>query len=208
MSVTLFIVFFMSKTTGKENHTNWFERNPRKTLGGVIGIVVMLCSVVFATVYYQKRIAPVKKEGILNAAFTYRTEMPPYHHDFEKKQVVDTATWGNRLYRLRTNSLRFKDTAPRNVPLKADHYRILFIGDSFTEGVGVPYRQTFVGIIGEALSKYGIEVLNAGVVSYSPIIYWRKVKYLLETKGLDFDEVVVFLDISDVQDEARSYYLD
>ena len=51
------------------------------------------------------------------------------------------------------------------------------------------------------------EVLNAGVGSYSPIIYWRKIKYLIEDVGLRFDEVVVYIDISDAQDEASYYEL-
>jgi hypothetical protein len=47
--------------------------------------------------------------------------------------------------------------------------------------------------------------LNAGVASYSPSIYYKKIKYLLES-GLQFDEVVLFSDTSDVTDEATSYF--
>ena len=50
-----------------------------------------------------------------------------------------------------------------------------------------------------------IEFLNAGVASYSPSIYYRKIKYLIEN-GLQFDEVVLFSDTSDVTDEATSYF--
>jgi hypothetical protein len=82
------------------------------------------------------------------------------------------------------------------------------MGDSFTEGIGLNYEETFVGIIADALSGYSIEVLNAAAVSYSPIIYWRKIKHLIETVGLRFDEAVIYLDISDAQDESVSYYLD
>ena len=52
------------------------------------------------------------------------------------------------------------------------------------------------------LAPLGIEVLNAAVVSYSPAIYYRKTRYLVERLGLDVDTIVVFLDISDVMDEA------
>ena len=85
--------------------------------------------------------------------------------------------------------------------------RIVFIGDSFTEGVGVEYQSTFVGLISSRLEQHNVEVLNAGVVSYSPIIYWRKIKYLLEDVELKFDELVVFIDISDIQDDAIYYWL-
>jgi hypothetical protein len=46
-----------------------------------------------------------------------------------------------------TDSLGFKDASRRAVP---DRRRILFIGDSFTEGVGLPYEQTFVGLFARA----------------------------------------------------------
>ena len=47
--------------------------------------------------------------------------------------------WGEARYPLFTNSLGFKDGSVREVPLKADHRRILLIGDSFTEAIGIPY---------------------------------------------------------------------
>ena len=50
-----------------------------------------------------------------------------------------------------------------------------------------------------------IEFLNAGVISYSPTIYYNKIRYLLDA-GLKFDEVVVLSDLSDVQDEAIAYF--
>ena len=84
---------------------------------------------------------------------------------------------------------------------------MLFIGDSLTEGVGYPYEETFVGIVGEQLRDRGVEVLNAGVVSYSPIMYLSKVRHLIEHVGLEIDEVVLFLDISDIENETR-YFLD
>jgi hypothetical protein len=86
------------------------------------------------------------------------------------------------------------------VPLKSDKPRIVFLGDSFTEGLGVPWGETFVGRIAEALEPKGIEVLNAATASYSPLLYYDKMKYWIE-QGLVFDELVVFVDISDVRDE-------
>ena len=91
--------------------------------------------------------------------------------------------------------------------MKSTNHRISFIGDSFTEGVTLNYEDTFAGLIDAALSQRQIEVLNAGRSSYSPIIYWRKIKYLIEDIGLQFDEVVVYIDISDSYDEARIYDL-
>jgi hypothetical protein len=33
-----------------------------------------------------------------------------------------------------------------------------------------------------------IDVLNAARILYSPTIYWRKIKYLMENEGLRFGE--------------------
>jgi len=137
----------------------------------------------------------------------YRSSSKVYHHDLRPLKAVPKAQWVNGEYSFYTNSLGFRDKSPRRVPLTTDHYRMVFIGDSFTEGLGVDYEATFVGLIDKALSKKGVEVLNAAVVSYSPIIYWKKMQYFIEKKKLKFDELVVFLDISDNQDEACSYYL-
>ena len=50
-------------------------------------------------------------------------------------------------------------------------------------------------------------MLNAGVVSYSPIIYSRKIRSLLD-EGFRCDHVVTLIDISDIQDDALVYQLD
>ncbi|HZE51793.1 MAG TPA: hypothetical protein VE111_00745 [Bradyrhizobium sp.] len=115
--------------------------------------------------------------------------------------------WGEVRYRLVTNSLGFKDGSVREVPLKSDVRRILLIGDSFAEGIGMNFEDSFAGQLyraGQQLSQK-IEFLNAGVVSYSPSIYYKKIKRLIES-GLQFDEVVVLSDTSDVTDEATSYF--
>jgi hypothetical protein len=103
------------------------------------------------------------------------------------------------------NSLGLRDASARQVPLHGPH-RLLFVGDSFTEGIGVEYEKTFVGLVSGALAARGVEVLNAGCASYSPITYYRKVRWLLE-QGLEIDEVAVYIDVGDVLDEV-TYVLD
>ena len=86
-----------------------------------------------------------------------------------------------------------------------DRRRIVFIGDSFTEGLGVAYQDTFVGRFANAFPD--LDVLNAAVVSYSPSIYYEKLNYFLAI-GLRFDEAIVYIDLSDIQDEAVNYSYD
>ena len=138
---------------------------------------------------------------------TYRIKSYRYHHDFVKNvNSKDNARWGGEVYSVITNSLGFRDGINRQVPLQSEKKRLVFLGDSFTEGIGLDYEKTFVGLIGNALKKK-YNVLNAGVTSYSPIIYWKKVEYLINTARLEFDELIVYLDISDIQDEASIYKL-
>jgi hypothetical protein len=85
--------------------------------------------------------------------------------------------------------------------------RVLLLGDSFTEGIGVPYEATFAGILDSVAAVGKIEVLNAAVSSYSPLIYYRKARHLLEQVGLEVNAIAVFLDISDPYDEVHRYRL-
>ena len=48
-------------------------------------------------------------------------------------------------------------------------------------------------------------VWNLGVSSYSPIIYWRWVQAAAGKIGHKPSEVYVFLDLSDIEDEANIY---
>jgi hypothetical protein len=75
------------------------------------------------------------------------------------------------------------------------------MGDSHTEGVGVEYEKCFAGILQSRFDTTKVEILNAGVVGYSPKLYYLKIKYLIENTGLRFDELIVFIDISDIQNE-------
>jgi hypothetical protein len=115
--------------------------------------------------------------------------------------------WGEVRYPLVTDSLGFKDASTRDVPMQSDAHRILLIGDSFAEGIGMTWEDSFAGLLAERGEKLSdkVEFLDAGVASYSPSIYYRKIKYLLD-RGLKFDEVVLLSDSSDVEDEATSYF--
>jgi lysophospholipase L1-like esterase len=137
----------------------------------------------------------------------YRIDHPVYHHDLASN-VNLTGFWGGIAYPLKTNSLGFRDRAVRDVPRESRTPRLLLIGDSFTEGLGVAFPDTYAGLLRRALAGRGIEVMNAGVMSYSPSIYYRKLKYLLEDERLRFEYVVVALDLSDIGDEAQSYRMD
>ena len=131
---------------------------------------------------------------------------PIFHHTF-RPNFDGYELWGERQYRLFTNNLGFKDAAARNVSLKPDTRRVVLIGDLFTEGLGTPFEASFAGMLavdGQRRAEK-TEFLNAAVESYSPTLYYRRIKFLLDS-GYVFDEVVVFPDLSNVNDEATSYF--
>ena len=137
----------------------------------------------------------------------HRVRSEAYHHGLAPNRRI-TEAWGLARYTYATNSLGFKDATPRTVDLKGNGPRVLFLGDSFTEGKGFAYPDTFVGRVAGELEKQGVEVLNGGVDSSAPAVYRAKARHLLETVGLRFDQVVVFLDVSDIYDQARLYQWD
>ncbi|MBF0142187.1 MAG: SGNH/GDSL hydrolase family protein [Magnetococcales bacterium] len=191
----------------KDGGGRFFHRHPGWTLTGIVivalvgldlGLGACYRWVVGDSFYYSR----VDFGRGLNRR--YRSGSPVFHHGL-KPLVSMRAQWGEYAYTVHTNALGFKDGAAVDVPLVTDRYRILFIGDSVTEGVGMSHEDTFVGRIGEALKEEGVEVLNAGVSSYAPSLYLAKVRHYLETVGLKIDELVVFLDISDPWDEIYRY---
>ena len=140
---------------------------------------------------------------LLDRSDSFRVADNFYHHGL-KANVAEKTSWksdGLSFYQIYTNSLSFVDEINREVPLKKSGRRIMILGDSFMEGVGYPWPQTVPGILSERFKKQGVELLNAAVISYSPKIYYLKLKYFLEM-GLEIDELYVFIDISDIIDEV------
>ncbi len=123
------------------------------------------------------------------------------HHAF-KANCASTYRWGGDSYEFATNSLGFRDERIREVPLADTRPRILILGDSFTEGK-IAWRDSYVGRIAAHFPQY--DFLNGGVSSYSPSNYFNVARIVLAA-GYDIDEVIVFIDISDVQDEATFYH--
>ena len=127
-----------------------------------------------------------------------------YHHDL-RPMASFYDHWGYEKYQIFTNNLGFKDKNNRKINFK--NRNLLFIGDSFTEGVGIKYEDTFVGLIESKLKekKDNIEILNAGVQSYSTSIYLSKIHYLLNIKKLPITDIVVVVSGGDIFDDAYKY---
>ena len=184
---------------------SFFGRNPTPKLLRIllINFGLLLCLAIAAEIalHFIHRggnpfLAPAKNE--------LRIADPHYTHGL-KPNFNGFDAWGSNTVPIFTNSLGFRDAAIRDVPMATDRKRVVFIGDSFAESLGVPYEQSFVGLFAQAFPA--LDVLNAGVSSYAPSVYYAKLKYFLDA-GLKFDEAVVYIDISDIQDEAILYSYD
>lgn len=99
--------------------------------------------------------------------------------------------------KLNSDGLRDFEILPKT---NFDH-RILILGDSFTWGYGVEMEDTFSQVLENKFKSKGIrlDVINAGVTSYSPMLEYL---YLRE-KGLQYepDIVILMFDMSDLQND-------
>lgn len=101
------------------------------------------------------------------------------------------------------NSLGMRDRE-RSSEKGPGSFRILFLGDSFVQGWGVPLEQTMTTLLEDSLNKPGrektIEVLNAGVFGYSPFLEYLYLKELMPS--IEPDLVIVgFFPGNDVGDD-------
>jgi lysophospholipase L1-like esterase len=98
-------------------------------------------------------------------------------------------------YELRTNSLGLRDIE-HSVEKPSDHFRIITIGDSYTEGQGADYESSYPKILEKILnSKTQImtfEIINGGVAGSDPFYGFK----LLQDKLLKFKPDLVTLDIN------------
>lgn len=135
------------------------------------------------------------------------------HHRL-RPGLDESDTWGSLRYRLATNSLGWRDAHPGRAvrPSTERQRRIVFLGDSVTDGIGYDFERTFVGLVARRLDEAGsdVEVLNGGTVSYSPLLEYLRLKRFL-ADGYRTDGVVLLPDPSDVANEltyGRGYAVD
>ena len=183
----------------------------RSFLRGARSAILIIATILGMDALLTGLVLPDNLFGLVDTERLARIYSPLYHHDLAPNRKIKNARWGDLRYEFSTNSLGFKDRAVRKVQMTAAGKRVLLMGDSFTEGNGFTFDDTFAGLLDHKLNEGeaqpSVEVLNAAVSSYSPAMYFRKVQYLLEERGLSVDAVAVFIDISDIDDEASGVRL-
>lgn len=160
--------------------------------GGAAVLLLLLClSVALAMAELVKRVAPRPHRS--SGRFVGD---PVLHH--RMRSNWSGLEWGHLV---RTNSLGLRDRehgekAPGTV-------RVLMLGDSFIEGLGLRDEDVIPRQVVRRLRRLAcrrIEVVNAGVTSYSPILEYL----LLQHVGLRLapDLVVLNFDMTDVHDDV------
>ena len=155
-------------------------------------LTFLLCAELAARHFYPQSSIPIVPDDILNHAFKPNTTM--HQARFEPH--------GLPAYERRINNDGF--VGERDISFsKSDRtYRIAYLGDSFIEGT-CREEDAIPTIIGKRIKVPGrsrVEVINAGVSSYSPTLYYL----MLKTRLLKFnpDLVVVNIDMTDVFDDS------
>lgn len=106
-------------------------------------------------------------------------------------------------YRINEHGLRDDSF---NIQKPDNTFRILFLGDSFTEGQGVELSQTMVKRLQEDLNRVSEEqkyqTINGGVAGYSTVLEYL---YLVE-RGIKFnpDLVIINLNMTDFTEERAN----
>jgi hypothetical protein len=165
----------------------------------VSGVVILFFSSDF--IYTNSFTTPTNQELIdRNQERRYRIENDIFHHSL-LPSYDGMGVWGGEPYRVCTDVNGFKSDCG-NIFTSRTNFDIAFIGDSFTEAIGVPYEDSFVGLFANA--NPDLNVANLGVVSYAPTVYRAKIEDFIR-RGYEFNHVIVFVDISDIQDESQYF---
>jgi hypothetical protein len=107
-------------------------------------------------------------------------------------------------FKVSSNALGLREREV-DVEKEKGKYRVLMLGDSFAMGWGVEQENRFSEVATKLLKqgkegeKDRVEMINAGINSYSSVLELEYLRY----KGIEFnpDLVMVFLDFSDLHDD-------
>jgi hypothetical protein len=127
---------------------------------------------------------------------------PIFHHS-TSPLLVEQGSMEDHSFVIRTNHQGFRGIKDFNYEKSPNVFRIAVLGDSFTFGQFVSDEETFPSQLETQLKtkfpQTKWEVLNFGVISYSPILYFRLYDRLVRNYKPDL--VIVALDNSDLQDD-------
>ena len=140
----------------------------------------------------------IKKK--IGSTKNYSLKSEKFHHEISNN--IDLPEfWGDTKYQVITNKYGMR--TGKNYKIDKNKLSIGFMGDSFVYGSGINYDDHFISNLLNNNKSYNF--LNLAYVSYSPSIYYKKLKYFINEKKLKFHSIYLFVDTSDIQDESVFY---
>ena len=140
----------------------------------------------------------VKKK--VGTSRNYALKSVKFHHKIAPNINVNEF-WGKKKYKIKTNQLSMRIGENESFEVNKNKEYIGFLGDSFVYGSGIDYENHFISFLKNKKNDF----LNLGYVSYSPSIYFKKIEHLINNENLNFSTIFLFIDHSDIQDEAEFY---
>lgn len=120
------------------------------------------------------------------------------------QKIVVGSSSGGGSYHLSTDSEGRRITYPRERSIPESSPLVVFLGDSFTNGVTVDDEETFAWRLAERFPQY--HFVNLGVLGYGTDQELVRLERFLESKPrAPLSDVVVLLTETDFRDTQRSY---
>lgn len=173
-----------------------------RTLARICGI--LLATLTFSLIGLEVYLRQVNYLGAMPSPYPCMQGDPVYNHSFrpnciEKALAANLRTDRDVMYK--TNSMGY-----RSSELIPDSPKILFLGDSYTEGFGLANEETFASVFAGELERFGysgFQVINAGVSGYSTVI--QQLQWRNQFQDTNVQHVVLNFDITDLQDNFYYY---
>jgi hypothetical protein len=168
----------------------------------LIVLVVLVCFVEVGLRVYDSHTGQVTRSEMYDLGLIAKSRA--CHHELKPLLKLKVPANADRSdFELQTNSLGLR--GPEIItPKPAGHYRIVCLGDERTAGLDVPEEETFCQRLQyylQSKSTMQIEVINAGVPEYCPLLSSLQLRQKLAV--LQPDLVLLNFDMSDVWDDYR-----
>ena len=191
LCLALYLVFVAALVVSiacYRRHTAWIQNAWLAVLTSALGLVALDAA--------AQRLKDVNRYA--------RTQPDPVVHHRLWPETTTILRSEDFLATLHVNRYGLRGTEP-DIPKKNGTCRLIMLGDSFTMGEGVSDAQTYPAMLARSLATrlpVRVDVVNAGVDSYSPILSYLDLRENL--LRLEPDAVVLGLDMSDLLQEQ--YY--
>ena len=170
-----------------------------------LGIALLILALVPCVVEFALRVVWCRRELTVDRESNRVALVRSWHtfHELEPLQKTEIAVPDAEPVELRTNSLGLRGDEIAD-PKPPGVYRIVCLGDEVILGPELNESELLTRILQDELqqrSRVSIEVINAGVPSYCPLLSYLQFRHRLE--GLNPDLIVAHFDPSDVFDDRR-----